>query len=276
MDQFLTPAQLTEKYAAVGKEKAERPAPLLAVSGLLAGVLIALGCAATNTAVYGMEEVWAARTVCGLLFPFGLGMVIVMGAELFTGNCLISISVLAGRCGAGRMLGSWGIVYLANFAGAALTAAGCAWFGQLDYSGGQLALYTMRLAASKCAIPFWNGVILGILCNFLVCLGVLMAMSAQDAAGRLMGAFLPVCYFVLCGFEHCVANMYYISAGLMARAVPAYARLATQAGLDLSALTVSNFLLKNLLPVTLGNILGGVLLGWMMWLCHLRPRKSGV
>ena len=86
----------------------------------------------------------------------------------------------------------------------------------------------------------------------------------------MLGAYLPVCFFVLCGFEHCVANMYYISAGLMAKAVPAYAQLAVEKGLDLSALTVSNFLIGNLIPVTIGNIIGGAGLGWLMWFCHLR------
>ncbi|MCI8421917.1 MAG: formate/nitrite transporter family protein [Lawsonibacter sp.] len=272
MEQFLSPAQIAARYADAGKAKAERPAALLAVLGVLAGALIALGCAATNTAAYGVEEVWTARMICGLLFPFGLGMVIVMGAELFTGNCLMVISLLDGRCTLGALLRSWAIVYLANFAGALAVAAGCAWFGQLNYSGGALALYTMRLAAGKCAIPFQNGVVLGILCNLLVCQGVLMAMSARDTAGRLMGAFLPVCYFVLCGFEHCVANMYYIAAGLMARMVPAYAQLAAQNGLDLSGLTLSGFLLGNLLPVTLGNLLGGAGLGWLMWFCYLKKR----
>ena len=273
MDQFLTPAQLTLKYADAGKGKAERSAPLLAVSGVLAGVLIALGCAATNTAAYGIQEVWAARTVCGLLFPFGLGMVVIMGAELFTGNCLITISVLDRRCTLGQMLRSWVIVYLANLVGSLLVAAGCAWFGQMNYSGGALAVYTMKVALGKCNLPFQNAVVLGILCNFLVCLGVLMAMSAKDSAGRIISAFLPVCYFVLCGFEHCVANMYYIPAGLMAKAVPAYAQLAAESGLDLSALTVSNFVVKNLIPVTIGNILGGVILSLLMWFCYLRKKK---
>ena len=100
-----------------------------------------------------------------------------------------------------------------------------------------------------------------------------MAMSAKDSAGRILSAFLPVCYFVLCGFEHCVANMYYIPAGLMAKAVPAYAQLAAERGLDLSALTVSNFVVKNLIPVTIGNILGGVILSCLMWFCYLRKKK---
>jgi len=271
MDSF-TPAEIAARYSAAGEGKAKRAASQLIVLGVLAGALIALGSAATNTAVYGIAETWTARTICGLLFPFGLGMVVIMGAELFTGNCLITISLLDRRCTLVEMLRSWVIVYLANFAGALMVAASCAWFGQMNYSNGQLALFTMKMAATKCAIPFQNGVVLGFMCNLLVCLGVLMAMSAKDTTGRILGAFLPVCYFVLCGFEHCVANMYYISAGLMAKAVPAYAQLAAEQGVDLSALTIQNFLIGNLVPVTIGNILGGAALGWLMWFCHLKKR----
>ena len=167
---------------------------------------------------------------------------------------------------------NWILVYLGNFLGALLVAAGCVWFGQLNYSAGGLAVYTIRLAAGKCALPFLNGFGLGILCNVLVCLGVLLALSATDAAGRFMGAFLPVCYFVICGFEHCVANMYYIAAGMLALQNPQYLQLAQEAGVDLSALTVGNFLLGNLLPVTLGNILGGAGLAALLWYAHLKKK----
>ena len=236
--------------------------------GLLAGALIALGSAATNTVIYGISDPWTARLVCGLLFPFGLAMVVMSGAELFTGNCLISISLLDRQCTLAGMLRNWAIVYVSNFAGALLVAAGCAWFGQMNYSGGQLAVFTMKLAAGKCTLPFQNAFVLAILCNFLVCLGVIIAMTGTDTTGRILGAFLPVSYFVICGFEHCVANMYYIPAGLMAKAVPAYAQLAADMGLDLSALTLSSFLLKNLLPVTLGNMTGGGALGALLWYCN--------
>ena len=274
MEPTCSPAEIAQKYAGIGAAKAKRSTVLLILLGILAGALIALGSAATNTAVYGIQEVWTARMICGLLFPFGLGMVVIMGAELFTGNCLIAISVLDRRCTVGQMTRSLVIVYLANLVGSLLVSVGCAWFGQLNYSGGALAVYTMKVAAGKCALPFQNAVVLGFLCNLLVCLGVLMALAAKDVPGKIMGAFLPVAYFVLCGFEHCVANMYYIPAGLMAKAVPAYAQLAAESGLDLSALTVSSFVLKNLVPVTIGNILGGVFLGWLMWFCHLRGAKK--
>ena len=273
MELSFSPADIAARYADIGAGKAKRPASQLIVLGILAGILIALGGASTNTAVYGITDPWTIKTICGLLFPFGLGMVIIMGAELFTGNCLIGISVLDRRCTVPQMLRSWIIVYLANFAGSLLVAGGCAWFGQMDLGGGQLAVYTMKVAAAKCSLPFQNGLVLGFFCNLLVCLGVLMALSSKDSAGKIICAYLPIAFFVLCGFEHCVANMYYISAGLMAKTVPAYVKLAGEMGLDLSALTVTNFLVKNLIPVTIGNILGGVALAWLMWFVHLKNRK---
>lgn len=273
MSAYLNPVQTAESCAASGVAKTKRPAAQLFVLGVLAGALIAFGCAATNTAVYGIADVWTARTVCALLFPFGLGMVVVTGAELFTGNSLICVGLLDRRYALSAMLRNWAIVYPANFVGSLLVAAGCAYFGQMNYSGGQLAVYTMRVAAGKCALPFANAFVLGVLCNALVCLAVLMAASGQDNVSRLVGAYFPICFFVLSGFEHSVANMYYIGAGLMAKSIPAYAQLAAEAGVDLSALTLRGFLLGNLLPVTLGNIAGGLLVGALTWFCHLRKGK---
>ena len=144
----------------------------------------------------------------------------------------------------------------------------------MNLADGLLGAYTIKVAAAKCALPFQNALVLGVFCNLLVCLGVLMAMAAKDNTGKILSAYLPIAFFVLCGFEHCVANMYYISAGLMAKTVPAYAQQAAAMGVDLSVLTVPNFLLKNLLPVTIGNILGGAVLAWLMWFVHLRGRKA--
>lgn len=267
---YFSPKEFLTQYAASGRAKTEKSAGKLLCLSVLAGVFIALACAATNTAVHGLADVGLSRMICGLLFPFGLCMVIVAGAELFTGNSLLAVSLLEGKCTLSGLLRNWTLVYLGNFLGAGLTAAGCVLFGQLNYSAGGLAAYTIRVAAAKCALPPLSGFGLGVFCNLLVCLGVLMALSAKDAAGRLMGAFLPVCYFVLCGFEHCVANMFYIPAGLLAARNPAYLALAQQAGVDISGLTLGNFLLRNLLPVTLGNVLGGAGLGILLWYAYLK------
>jgi formate/nitrite transporter len=260
---LFTPAEVAQNYAGIGKAKAEYPADRLLVSAIMAGFFIAFGAAASNTAAHA--NISAARIISGLLFPFGLGMVMLLGVELFTGNCLISISVLSGDTTIGKMLRNWFFVYVGNGIGAAALAAGCAFFGQLDYSNGGLALYTIRTAAAKCAIPFPQGMVMGVFCNMLVCTGVLCGLSAKDTAGRITGAYIPVAFFVICGFEHSVANMYYIPAGLFAMGLGKYAELVATAGINTTALTWANFFLCNPLPVTLGNICGGVIIGLAMW-----------
>ena len=273
---YLSPAQTVAAYAQSGADKTRRSALSLLLLGVLAGAIIALAAATTNTAVYGISDVWTARTICALLFPFGLATVILMGAELFTGNCLITISLLDRRCSLGGMLRNWVLVYLGNAAGAALIALACAYFGQMDYSGGLLGAYTIKVAAGKCALSAPNALVLGILCNLLVCLGVMMALSGRDNISRILGAYLPVCFFVLCGFEHSIANLYYIPAGLFAAQNPVYAQLAQETlSVDLSVLTWGGCL-KNLAAVTLGNVLGGAGLGALLWTCFRpAPVKAG-
>ena len=267
---LFTPKECAANYAAAGRAKTQMPLVKMFLLAVLAGFFIAMGGAVTNTAAHTIANVGVARMVCGLLFPFGLAMVVLTGAELFTGNTLITISVLDGQATVAGMLRNWGVVYLGNAAGAMLVAAGCAFGGQFNYSGGQLAVFTMKLAMGKCALPVGSAIVLGVLCNVLVTAGVLLSLSAKDLTGRMVGAYLPVAFFVICGFEHCIANLFYIPAGLFAQAVPAYAALAADAGLDLSALTWGNFLLHNLLPVTVGNILGGTAMGGLYWYCHRR------
>ena len=265
---IFTPKECEANYSVAGLAKAQMPIGKLFLLAVLAGFFISMGGAVTNTAAHSIANVGIARMVCGLLFPFGLAMVVLTGAELFTGNTLIVISVLEREVTVKGLLRNWGIAYLGNSIGAILVAAGCAFGGQLNYSSGQLAVYTMRLAAAKCAFPVGNAVALGVFCNILVTSGVLMSLSAKDLMGRVAGAYLPVVFFVICGFEHCVANLFYIPAGLFAKVIPPYKELAAQAGLDLAALTWGNFLLRNLLPVTLGNVIGGVGMGSSFWYCH--------
>lgn len=266
--QLFTPRECAANYADAGPHKARMPMGKLILLAVLAGFFIAMAGAVTNTAAHSISNVGIARIVCGLLFPFGLAMVILTGSELFTGNTLMVISLLDRQISLPGMLRNWLAVYMGNTIGAMLVAAACAFCGQMNYSGGELAVFTMKLAASKCALPPINALVLGILCNILVTSGVLLSLSAKDLAGRVLGAYLPVAFFVICGFEHCIANLYYIPAGLFAQMVPAYAELAANAGADLSALTWGNFLLRNLLPVTAGNILGGIGMGGLYWYCH--------
>ena len=232
MNLFTAP-EVIKNYAAAGKKKTELSVFRMLVLGILAGMFIALGAAVTNTAAHTIADVSTARIICGLLFPAGLSLVILMGGELFTGNCLISISVLEKETTTGMMLKNWLFVYIGNFIGSIIVAAGCAYFGQMNYSGGGLAVFTMKLAATKASLPMGNAIVLGFFCNVLVCFAVLCSLEAKD-----------------------------------------YAAKAAEAGLDLSMLTWGNFLIKNLIPVTIGNILGGVFVGASMWLGHVYRQKK--
>ena len=267
---LLSPTECAEQYVGIGRKKAAMPLGKSFLLAILAGIFIALGGAVTNTAVHSVANVGLARVLSGLLFPFGLAMVVLTGAELFTGNTLMVMSVLGRQISPAALLRSWCVVYLGNAVGAVATAAACAFSGQLNYSDGALAVFSIRLAAQKCAIPFGNSVISGIFCNLLVTTGVLLALSAKDLPGRVMGAYLPVAFFVICGFEHCVANLFYVPVGLFAAQIPQYAASAAAAGVALEPLTAKGFLLGNLLPVTLGNLIGGMAMGAVFWWCHAR------
>ena len=253
----LTPSEFLDSYCEIGYKKSRSPVGRMFALAILAGILIGMGAVVSNTASHTIENLSMARVVCGLLFPFGLVIVLFTGAELFTGNCLITIPVLERKVVWTGMLRNLICVYVGNLVGSVLLAATIVYSGQLDLSNGALAVFTIRTAAAKCSLSFGRAVVLGILCNVLVCIGVMCGLCAKSAAGRTLGAFLPVCFFVICGFEHCVANMYYIPAGLLALEVQHYAELAREAGVAVESLTWSRFFLQNLLPVTAGNLVGG-------------------
>lgn len=260
--------EFVKNYEAVGVKKSGMQIPKMFILAVLAGVIVALCAVQVNTAIHTITDYGLAKIVSGLLFPFALFIVIITGSELFTGNCLMIMPVLSRTIKFSGMLKNLAVVYLGNFAGSLIIAWLCAKFGQFDISGGQLAVVTMKTAIAKSTLPFGNALVFGILCNVLVCAGVMCAYCAKDVAGRAIGSYMPVCIFVIAGFEHCIANMYYIPAGIFAASVPKYAQLASEAGLDLSALTWGNFLGANLLPVTIGNIAGGILFAIAIWYCH--------
>lgn len=259
------PYEFIDNYIIIAENKVKSPAWRLLLLGVLAGFFIGMGSAVTNTAAHAVENVSIAKILGGLLFPFGLIAVIITGAELFTSNCFIIQSVLSRQVRALSMVRNLVLVYVGNFIGAALLAASCTFGGQLSISHGGLAVYTIKVAIAKSTLSFESAVILGILCNILVCAGVMCSYCAKDIAGRALGAYGPICFFVLCGFEHCIANMYYIPAGLFALSIPEYAELAVAAGLHTSALTWNHFLFANLLPVTLGNLIGGMGFAALIW-----------
>lgn len=269
----ISSASILAGCIASGRKKASLPAGKAFTLAVLAGMWIAMAGAASSTAAYGIADPGLARFVMGLVFPFGLGMVLVLGSELITGNCLMPVALAEKQITLSAMLKNWVIVYLGNWLGTLLIAAGCACFGQIGQGNGALAVYTIRVAVSKCQLPFGNAVVLGILCNVLVCAGVLMAAASPNASGKIVGAYLPIMLFVICGFEHLVANLYYCQAGLLAMMNPTYASLVQHAGISVASLTWGNFLINNLLPVTIGNCIGGCGVG-LLFRAGVREKRE--
>ncbi len=265
---MLSIVEFIQMYDGIGKKKSESGALRLFLLGILAGAFIAFGAVGAATASFSVENAGLAKLVSGTVFPVGLVMVIISGAELFTGNCLLIMPCCEGIVKPGGMLKNLCCAYLGNLVGSVLVALVCYAGGTWDFGGGGLALSTVKTAAAKCALPFGRAFILGIACNILVCLAVAMALSAKDIPGRSMGAYLPIFLFVISGYEHCVANMYYIPAGMLALSMPGIAEAAADAGIAIEKLTMGGFLLGNLLPVTLGNIVGGMGLGLILHFSH--------
>ena len=221
-------------------------------------------------ATYALDNNSTIRMISGLLFAFGLGMVVISGAELFTGNTLITISVLEKKATLGGMLRNWLFVYIGNFVGSMVLSFICAQFGWLSAGNGALAVASMRTAVSKMTMPFQNAFFMGILCNILVTIGVLLSLSGKDGISRFIGAWAPVMFFVTCGFNHSIADMTYCMLGLFAKNVPSFVDLAQAAGVALDSLTWGQYIVGNLIPVTLGNIVGGVAVGFTFWFSFLR------
>ena len=269
----LSPAEIAEKLVESGKKKTGLPAYKLFLLGILAGAFIALAAAGSNAAVHTIESAGIGKALAGAIFSAGLMMVVITGAELFTGNALIIVSCLEKQAGWISLLKNWLIVYTGNFMGAIIIVIFVYLSGQYNLSGGMLGGYTVKIAAGKTGLSFVNAFFMGLLCNWLVCMAVLMSGAARDTAGKLLAIFFPIWLFVASGFEHSIANMYYIPAGIIAKTERIWAEQAVLLGMPESALeglTWGAFITKNLIPVTLGNIAGGTLfVGVIYWASYL-------
>ena len=261
MEGFYTIKEAVEKYMDGCKAKAEMSVWRLIGKAIMAGAMIGMGAGISSVAAHTVADVGLARLVAGVVFPVGLMMVILMGAELFTGDCLFGMSLLDRKQKIWDFVKLLIFVYIGNFLGAGLIALLFSASGQWDYSSGMLGAYTIKVALGKANISFVQGIISGILCNILVCAAVIMAVCAKDVTGKLLVSFFVIMMFVVGGFEHCVANMYYITAGLIAKLNPEYVALAMSSyGFSeeyIESLNIYNFLVTNLIPVTIGNIIGG-------------------
>ncbi len=212
-----------------------------------------------------------ARFMSGATFSLGLMLVVIAGAELFTGNNLMISSALAGRIGVGRMLARWGVVYAANFIGAVAVSLLFVFSGLWKTGDGALGAYAVKAAYTKATLPFLEALMRGIGCNWLVCLAVWMALASRQIIGKVFAIFFPIMGFVALGFEHSVANMYFIPVGIFLRDLMG---VASPEGFSPGALSWASFLVTNLVPVTIGNIIGGGLfVGMGYWGAYIGTAK---
>ena len=248
----------------------------LLVLGILAGAYIGFGGELSNMVAHDAAQfvgAGLAAFIRGAVFSVGLMLVVIAGAELFTGNTMITMSVLDGKSKFKGLLYNWSIVYVANLVGSLLMVYLMFGSGLLEGPNVAVGAAALKTAAAKASLAFWPAFIRGILCNWLVCLAVWMALCAKEIAGKVLAIFFPIMAFVALGYEHCVANMYFIPMGLFLKDTTA------AAGLDTTSLTWLGFLRDNLVPVTLGNIVGGaIFVGSSYWWVYVRgeakPRAS--
>ena len=272
----LPPADVAQKAESVGVVKAGLPALDLFVLGVLAGAFIGLGAAFATTVGSGATGVpyGVVRLLVGLAFTLGLILVVVAGAELFTGNNLIVMAWASRRVSTLGLLRNWGIVYAGNFAGAFGTAVLVYLAREYTFGGGSVGATALTIGVTKTSLGFGQAVVLGALCNALVCLAIWLTYGAHSTADKILAVIPPIAAFVALGFEHSVANMYFIPFALLVKSDAGY--VSSTPGLpDLGNLTWSHFLVDNLLPVTIGNVIGGgLMVGAVYWFVYLRGRRD--
>ncbi|WP_026658751.1 formate/nitrite transporter family protein [Butyrivibrio sp. AC2005] len=245
-----SPAEIASTYENIGTSKTQMNFRKTFLLAILAGAFIAMGGLGSQIASACAPDPSLARLISSVVFPIGLFMVLVGGAELFTGNCLIIISVLSGKATVKGMVKNLIIVYMGNMVGGLIIALLANYSHTYAFADGKLAQAVVSTAIAKSNISFSDGLLKGILCNILVCMAVWCSFAADELAGKVFALWLPIMLFIIGGFEHCVANMYFIPAGMIATSVY---------GIAADGLSLFGFLVTNLIPVTLGNIIGGVL-----------------
>ena len=274
---YLTPSEIVGAAVVTGRDKAVRGFWPLLVLGILGGAYIALAAYGSTISSFNLladlTTYGLGKFVSGIVFTTGLIMVILSGAELFTGNVLICVSVFEKKTSLMSMLRNWVIIYFANLIGAVVIAVMISASGLWGSGEGALGVATIKIALAKVNLDFTAAFVLGILCNWLVCLGVWFSYAADTVVSKVAGIFFPVMLFVLSGYEHCVANMYYIPAGILAKAE--YGAQGGFSDVALNSLNWGTFMSSNLIPVTLGNIVGGaVMVGMAYWFSLYRKKNN--
>jgi formate transporter len=275
----IPPMEMAHRLEGAGVQKTKLDFLSMFTLAILAGAFIATGAIFATVVSTGLASAGVGyglvKLLTGLVFCLGLIAVVVAGAELFTGNNLIIMAFASGKVSLQAVLRSWGIVYLGNFAGSILSAFIMVLTRQYMSAGGALGANALTIANGKCSLGFVQAIALGIMCNALVCLAVWLCFSAGSTTDKILAILFPITAFVAAGFEHSVANMYFIPIGLLIKATagPEFWQAIGKTAADFGSLTWGAFFLKNLLPVTIGNILGGTgCVGLVYWFIFLRPR----
>lgn len=256
-----SPLEIAKNFIEIGFHKAKLSIIKLLILGFFAGFFVGFAGIGATTVGVTIGNDALSRAASAAIFPAGLAMVLIAGGELFTGNHLMIISCLEKRITFLQMIKNWIFVYIGNLLGSISVAALVVYGHTPSLFENRLAENIVNIGFNKVSMSFSDAFIRGILCNILVCLAVWMAFAAKKVSGKMMALYFPIFIFVLCGFEHCVANMYYIAAGIFASAEYDMVR----EGLDWAG-----FFVKNMLPVTLGNLVGGVgIVGFGYWSVYL-------
>lgn len=279
---YLTPKEIAESTINIGIKKVKQPVINMVLLGILAGVFIAFAAEGSNMAAFNLlaksDTYGLGKALAGVVFSTGLMFVLIAGGELFTGNMLITVAVLDKKVKIKAMLKNWIFVMIGNFIGSILIAYMMNKSGLFLNGANMLGGITIKIAVTKVSLNFQQAFFLGIMCNWIVCLAVWMSYGAKDMAGKILAIFFPISLFITSGFEHSVANMYYITAGIFAKNNSEFIETATQLGVTsekLAHLNWGTFFLKNLIPVTLGNIVGGaVCVAGVYWFIYLRKSNN--
>lgn len=274
-----SPSEILEGNIKTEVKRVNMPIFKLVLLGILAGMFIAGGAAASNVAMHNISNVGLARLVAGVIFPVGLMMIVLVGGELFTGDCLLILGIMDKKYNVLQAIKVLVIVFITNLLGSVIIAFIVYESGQFNYTDGLLGAFTIKVALSKTGLSFTNAFCSGIICNIFVCLAVLMAASSKQVSGKILGIFFPIMAFVVSGYEHCVANMYYIPAGIIAKMNDSYVAKAKDAynftDAKLDGLNIKTFFVDNLIPVTLGNIVGGMLfVGVILYLVNHKKAEK--
>ena len=275
----MTPKEIVTATIETGIKKVKTKPLNQFTLGILAGAFIAFASEGSNMAAFNLfakpETYGLGKALAGVVFATGLMLVIIAGGELFTGNTLITIGVLEKKIKLKDMLSNWFFVYLGNFVGAVFIAYMMNMSGLFNSGDNMLGGITLKIAAYKTHLTFSQAFYLGIMCNWLVCIAVWMSYGAKDIIGKCFAIFFPISLFITSGFEHSIANMYYIPAGILAKSNASWVEASGLTAEKLANLNWNTFITKNLVPVTIGNIVGGVILvAGVYWFTYYKNSEN--